>query len=150
MYKRQGQYTLQRFLGQGSKARVFLATHRTLHRTVVVHLLNVPWVDDTAAVAKFEEQARALRGLEHPNIAAIIDFGREPGRVFVVSEFVEGKLLSAYIPQMGRLTLEGFVPIAAQILKGLGATHARGLVHRDLKPGNVVLVEEQGLSLIHI
>ena len=139
-----GQYTLQRFLGQGSKARVFLATHRTLHRTVVVHLLNVPWVDDAAAVSKFEEQARALRGIEHPNIAAIIDFGREPGRVFVVSEFVEGKLLSAYVKQLGRLTLESFVPIAAQILKGLGTTHSRGLIHRDLKPGNIVLVEEQG------
>ncbi len=139
-----GQYTLQRFLGQGSKARVFLATHRTLHRTVVVHLLNVPWGDDAAAVVKFEEQARALRGIEHANIAAIIDFGREPGRVFVVSEFVEGKLLSAYIQQLGRLTLEGFVPIAAQILKGLGTTHSRGIVHRDLKPSNIVLVEEQG------
>ncbi len=139
-----GQYTLQRFLGQGSKARVFLATHRTLHRTVVVHLLNVPWGDDPAAVTRFEEQSRALRGIEHPNIAAIIDFGREPGRVFVVSEFVEGKLLSAYVKQLGRLTLEGFVPIAAQILKGLGTTHSRGLVHRDLKPSNIVLVEEQG------
>ena len=139
-----GQYTLQRFLGHGSKARVFLATHRTLHRTVVVHLLSVPWSDDAAAIAKFEEQARALRGLEHPNIAAVIDFGREPGRVFVVGEYVEGNLLDAYVQQLGRLTLEGFVPIAAQILKGLGATHARGLVHRDLKPSNVVLVEEQG------
>jgi eukaryotic-like serine/threonine-protein kinase len=139
-----GQYTLQRFLGQGSKARVFLATHRTLHRPVVVHLLGVSWVDDAAAVAKFEEQARALRGFEHPNIASLIDFGREPGRVLVISEFVEGKRLDAYVQQLGRLTLDGFVPIAAQILKGLGATHARGLVHRDLKPGNVVLVEEQG------
>jgi serine/threonine protein kinase len=145
-----GQYTLQRFLGHGSKARVFLATHRTLHRTVVVHLLSVPWADDTAAVAKFEEQARALRGLEHPNIAAVIDFGREPGRVFVVGEYVEGKLLSSYLKQLGRLTLEGFVPIAAQILKGLGATHARGLVHRDIKPTNLVLVEEQGRGSVKI
>ena len=139
-----GQYTLQRFLGRGSKARVFLATHRTLHRSVVLHLLSVPWADDPAAVAKFEEQARALRSLEHPNIAAVIDFGREPGRVFVVGEFVEGNLLDAYVQSLGRLNLEAFVPIAAQILKGLGATHARGLVHRDLKPTNVVLVEEQG------
>ena len=139
-----GQYTLQRFLGHGSKARVFLATHRTLHRSVVVHLLSVPWADDTSAVSRFEDQARALRGLEHPNIAAVIDFGREPGRVFVIGEYVEGKLLSTYVEQLGRLTLEGFVPIAAQILKGLGATHARGLVHRDLKPTNIVLVEEQG------
>jgi serine/threonine protein kinase len=139
-----GQYTLQRFLGHGSKARVFLATHRTLHRSVVLHLLSVPWADDASAVAKFEEQARALRGLEHPNIAAVIDFGREPGRVFVVGEYVEGNLLDAYVASLGRLNLEAFVPIAAQILKGLGATHARGLVHRDLKPSNMVLVEEQG------
>lgn len=139
-----GQYTLQRVLGQGSKAQVFLATHRTLQRPVVVHLLNAPWADDPVAGAKFEEQARTLRGLEHPNIAALIDFGRDGSRVFVVSEYVEGNLLSDYVHQLGRLPLESFVPIAAQILKGVGATHARGLVHRDLKPANVVLVEEQG------
>ncbi len=139
-----GQYTLQRFLGHGSKARVFLATHRTLHRSVVAHLLSVSWSDDSAAVSRFEEQARALRGFEHPNIAAVIDFGREPGRVFVIGEYVEGQLLTSYIKELGRLSLEAFVPIAAQLLKGLGATHARGLVHADLKPDNVVLVEEQG------
>jgi serine/threonine protein kinase len=53
-----GQYTIQRFLGQGSKAQVFLATHRTLHRNIVLHLLSVPWADDPGAWAKFEEQAR--------------------------------------------------------------------------------------------
>jgi serine/threonine protein kinase len=139
-----GQYTIQRFLGQGSKSQVFLASHRTLHRNIVVHLLNVPWADDANAWAKFEEQARTLRSFEHTNIAALIDFGRDAGRIFVVTELVEGHLLSDYVHQAGRITLEVFVPIAAQILKGLGATHARGLVHRDLKPSNVVLVEEQG------
>ena len=139
-----GQYTIQRFLGQGSKAQVFLASHRTLHRNIVLHLLSVPWADDAGAWAKFEEQARTLRSFEHANIAALIDFGRDAGRIFVVTELVEGHLLSDYVHQAGRITLEAFVPIAAQILKGVGATHARGLVHRDLKPSNVVLVEEQG------
>ena len=139
-----GQYTIQRFLGQGSKAQVFLASHRTLHRNIVLHLLSVPWADDAGAWAKFEEQARTLRGLEHANIAALIDFGRDAGRIFVVTELVEGNNLSDYIGQSGRLVLDQFVPIAAQILKGVGATHARGLVHRDLKPSNVMLVEEQG------
>jgi hypothetical protein len=137
-------YTLQRLLGRGTKALAFLATHRTMHRTVVVQLLNVPWADDKAAVARFEEHAKALAGLEHPNIAAVHDFGRDPGRVWVAVEYVEGELLSDYIRRMGRLQLEAFVPIAAQILKGLGGAHARQILHRDLKAASVVLVEEQG------
>jgi serine/threonine protein kinase len=137
-------YTLQRLLGRGTKALAFLATHRTMHRTVVVQLLNVPWADDPPAVTRFEEQAKALAGLEHPNIAAVHDFGRDPGRVWVAVEYVEGELLSDYVRRMGRLQLEAFVPIAAQILKGLGGAHARQILHRDLKAASVVLVEEQG------
>ncbi len=137
-------YTLQRFLGRGTKTLSFLATHRTMHRTVVVQLLNVGWADDKAALARFEERAKALAGLEHPNIAAVHDFGHESGRVWVAVEYVEGELLAEYVRRMGRLHLEAFVPIAAQILKGLGGAHARQIAHADLKASNVVLVEEQG------
>ena len=137
-------YTLQRFLGRGTKTLSFLATHRTMHRTVVVQLLNVGWADDAAALTKFDEKAKSLAGLEHPNIAAVHDFGHESGRVWVAVEYVEGELLADYVRRMGRLHLEAFVPIAAQILKGLGGAHARQIVHGDLKASNVVLVEEQG------
>ncbi len=137
-------YTLQRFLGRGARGVSFLATHRTLHRTVIIQLLTAGWADDKTAVARFEEKAKALAQLEHPNIAAVHDSGHDPGRVWIAVEFVEGEALSEYIRRMGRLQLEAFVPVAAQILKGLGGAHARQVIHRDLKASNVLLVEEQG------
>ena len=137
-------YTLQRFLGRGARGVSFLATHRTLHRTVIIQLLSAGWADEKAAVARFEEKAKALAQLEHPNIAAVHDSGHDPGRVWIAVEFVEGEPLSEYIRRRGRLQLEAFVPVAAQILKGLGGAHARQVIHRDLKASNVLLVEEQG------
>ncbi|HEY8375173.1 MAG TPA: protein kinase [Nannocystis sp.] len=137
-------YTLQRLLGRGPRVQKFLATHRTLHRTVILQLAPTTWADGSPAAARFDEQAKALATLEHPNIAALHDHGREPGRVWVAVEFVEGETLGEYIRRMGRLQLETFVPIAAQVLKGLGGAHARQVVHGDLTAANVMLVEEQG------
>ncbi|MDC0719561.1 protein kinase [Nannocystis sp. bb15-2] len=137
-------YTLQRVLERGPRVLAFLATHRTMHRTVVIQVLAAAWADGTPAAARFDEQAKALAALEHPNIAAVHDHGREPGRVWIAVEYVEGETLGDYVRRMGRLQLEGFVPIAAQVLKGLGGAHVRRIVHGDLNASQVMLVEEQG------
>jgi serine/threonine protein kinase len=137
-------YTLQRVLGRGPRVQTFLATHRTLHRTVIIQLVDASWPDGSPAAARFDEQAKALATLEHPNIAAVHDHGREPGRAYVAVEYVEGETLADYVRQMGRLQLEAFVPIAAQVLKGLGGAHVRRIVHGDLNANQVMLVEEQG------
>ncbi|WAS98460.1 protein kinase domain-containing protein [Nannocystis punicea] len=137
-------YTLQRVLERGPRAQAFLATHRTMHRTVVVQLASAAWPDGSPAAVRFDEQARALATLEHPNIAAVHDHGRETARVWVAVEYVEGETLAEYVRRMGRLQLEAFVPIAAQVLKGLGGAHVRRIVHGDLNADQVMLVEEQG------
>ncbi|MCY1062915.1 protein kinase [Nannocystis sp. SCPEA4] len=137
-------YTLQRVLERGPRVQAFIATHRTMHRTVVIQLLAASWADGSPAAVRFDEQAKALATLEHPNIAAVHDHGRESGRVWVAVEFVEGETLAEYVRQMGRLQLEAFVPIAAQVLKGLGGAHVRRIVHGDFNANQVMLVEEQG------
>jgi serine/threonine protein kinase len=137
-------YTLQRVLERGPRVQAFLATHRTMHRTVVIQLLAASWADGSPGAARFDEQAKALATLEHPNIAAVHDHGRESARVWVAVEYVEGETLAEYVRRMGRLQLEAFVPIAAQVLKGLGGAHVRRIVHGDFNANQVMLVEEQG------
>lgn len=133
-------YVISQVLGRGPMSATYLAEHRTLHRNVVLKILDVPWAGDAESANRFEQSARSLSTLEAPNIAGLVDFGRDPGRgVFVVSEYVEGETLEHFLNRVGPVALDDFVPIAAQILKGMGAAHLRGLYHLDLKPGNVVL-----------
>jgi serine/threonine protein kinase len=136
-------YVVQQLLGRGRRSTTYLAEHRTLHRRVVVKLLDVPWAGDPEAVARFEAAARSLSTMEAPNVAAVIDFGREGGRgVFVVNELAEGETLDKFLVREGPLPVELFVPIASQILKGIGAAHTRGLFHLDLKPANVMICSD--------
>ncbi len=138
-------YTLERLLGSGVKGRVYLSSHRTLHRTVALKLLPEAVASTPESRQRFEREARALQGLEHPNITAVHDYGfsAEFG-AYVVVEYVEGMSLDNFLGREGPLPIEVFVPIAAQVLKAMGAAHARGLLHRALKPSNILLIEEKG------
>ncbi|MCB9701361.1 MAG: protein kinase [Myxococcales bacterium] len=138
-------YVVTQVLARGQRSATYLAEHRSLHRQVVLKLLDVEWAGDSDAANRFEQAARSLSTLEAPNIAALIDFGRDPGRgVFVVAELVEGESLADFVARKGSLSLDEFVPIAAQLLKGLGAAHLRGLLHLDLKPANVRICVDDG------
>ncbi len=137
-------YTVETLLKEGAKAKVYRASHRSLHHTVILKLAPVNWLADGEARARFEQDAKSLAGMEHDNITAVHDFGLEDRGVFLAEELVEGELLSDYLNRRGALPLSEFVPIAAQILKGMGAAHARGLLHCDLKASNVYLCEHQG------
>ena len=133
-------YVVSKLLGRGLRSATYLAEHRSLHRDVVVKLLDNPWGSDTAAASRFDQAARSLSTLEAPNIAALIDSGRDPGRgLFVVTEFIVGDSLETFLGDRGALSLEEFVPLAAQILKGLGAAHLRGLLHLDITLDNIYL-----------
>ncbi len=137
---------ISRLLGRGVRSATYLAEHRSLHRDVVVKILDNPWAGDTAAASRFDQAARSLSMLEAANIAALIDSGREPGRgIFVVTEFVEGDSLEDFLGERGALTLEEFVPIAAQILKGLGAAHLRGLLHLDITLDNIYISKDDAV-----
>jgi len=137
-------YVISKLLGRGVRSATYLAEHRSLHRDVVVKLLDDPWSGDSEAASRFDQAARSLSTFEAPNIAALIDSGRDPGRgIFVVTELVVGDSLETFLGARGALSIEEFVPIAAQILKGLGAAHLRGLLHLDITLNNIYLCKDE-------
>ncbi|HEY8379932.1 MAG TPA: serine/threonine-protein kinase [Nannocystis sp.] len=137
-------YLIERRLGRGGMGVVYQATQVDLNRPVVLKVLAPDWIGDAEALARFEREARGLSSLQHPNIVTIHDFGKVDGRAFICMEYVSGETLDRYVRRKGRLTLAEFVPIAAQVLKGLGEAHSRGIIHRDIKPANIMLCERQG------
>src|SRR5690606_14964595 len=89
--------------------------------------------------ARFDREVERLSGLQHANIVSLYGHGRYDGRTYMVLEYIKGELLKGYLARKGPLPLEDFVPIAGQILKGMGYAHSRGLMHRDLNPSNIML-----------
>lgn len=139
-----GKYEIKRLIGRGGVGLVYLADQLDIEREVVVKLLAPNWADDDEALARFEREARRLSALKHPNIVTMLDFGKEGRRAYLVMEYLQGEALSDYVERQGRLTLEEFVPIAAQILKGIGHTHSREMMVRDIKPANIMLCVRKG------
>jgi len=139
-------YLIKRLIGAGGVGLVYLAQDNDANRPVVVKVLAPNWADNDEALARFEREARRLNDLEHPNIVRLFSFGNENGRAYIVMEYADGELLSSYVKRKGRLELRDFVPIASQILKGMGYSHARGLMLRDVKPANIMLTSTGGRS----
>jgi len=139
-----GKYTIRRLIGRGGLGPVYLATEQGTKRDVVVKYLAKQWLGDVEAVARFKREARHLDSLHHPNVVTVCGFEHAEGRAFLVMEYVRGLPLSDYVAARGRLTFEEFVPIAAQILKGMEYAHSRKMMIRDLKPSNVMLCEWRG------
>ncbi len=143
-----GVYTLVRLIGRGGVGDVYLAKEAARgdlpERDVVVKLLAGRWMDDADAIARFEREARRLRALEHPNIVTMFDAGVDCGRPFLVTEWVDGESLGDFTARSGRVGMREFVPIAAQILKGVGHAHSREMMIRDIKPSNIMLCERKG------
>lgn len=139
-----GKYAIVRLIGRGGVGLVYHARQLDLGRDVVVKVLSPHWATDNEALARFEREAKRLAGLHHPNIVDSYDFGREGDRAYLVMEYLAGELLSEHVSRKKRLTLEEFVPIAAQLLKGIGHAHSREVMVRDVKPANVMLCERKG------
>ena len=142
-----GKYHIDRLLARGGMGVVYLARHSLAEggeREVVVKVLAQNRLDDAESLARFEREGQRLGGLQHPNIVSLLECGHEQSNAYLVMEYLVGELLSDYLARKGRLTMEEFVPIAAQILKGLGYAHSRGLMHRDIKPSNIMLTVRKG------
>ncbi|HEX6279580.1 MAG TPA: protein kinase, partial [Pyrinomonadaceae bacterium] len=131
-------YRLVEMVGRGGMAEVFLGEDTRLGRKVAIKFLNAEFRRDPDRVRRFRQEARSASALNHPNILTIHDIGDNNGVQFIVSEFVEGETLGARIAQ-GRLSLAETIEIAMQIASALSASHSAGIVHRDIKPDNVMI-----------
>ncbi|HVP44573.1 MAG TPA: protein kinase [Terriglobales bacterium] len=133
-----GPYEIQDALGAGGMGEVFRARDSKLERAVAIKVLGAHYSSDPERLQRFEQEARAASGLNHPNIITIHDIGRQDGTAYLAMEFVEGKTLRELL-EAGPIPLKKTLSIAAQVADGLAKAHAAGIVHRDLKPENVMV-----------
>src|SRR4051812_46370188 len=136
-------YELGEAIGHGGMADVYLAHDRLLDRRVAVKVLSPQFASDPTNVERFRREAQAAAGLSHPHIVAVYDWGEEDGTSFIVMEYVPGQTLREILQTYGRLGPVDAARIAAEIADALSFAHVNGVVHRDVKPGNV-LVTPQG------
>lgn len=135
-----GRYSLLEKIGEGGAAEVFRARDQRLDRVVAIKILRRQFVNDQASRARFINEARAAAGLTHPNIVDVYDFGEGPdGSMFIAMQFVEGHDLKDVLQKRGRMTAAEAISIATQVCFALSAAHARGLIHRDVKPQNIMI-----------
>jgi hypothetical protein len=143
--KQLGPYTLLEKLGAGGMGTVYKARHALLRRPTAVKLLNADLTSDKA-VARFEREVQLTSGLTHPNTVAIFDYGRTPESVFYYAmEYLEGVNLDDLVTRWGAVPEARLVYILRQVCGSLAEAHAAGLVHRDVKPANIVLTCRGGL-----
>jgi serine/threonine-protein kinase len=135
-------YELEELVGSGGMSSVFRARDIQLGRRVALKLLHDHYADDPEYVERFRREARAVARLSHPNIVTVIDRGQDAGRQFIVFEHVDGENLKDLVLRTGRLPLRNAVELALAVADGLAFAHQHGLVHRDVKPQNVLLSRE--------
>lgn len=136
-----GRYELQRRVGRGGMAEVFLALDRLLDRPVAIKILFPEFATDPSFVERFKREAKSAASLTHPNIVGVYDWGKEHGTYYIVMEYVDGQTLSDILRAEGRLAPKRAAQIAADVAAALGSAHAAGVVHRDVKPGNVLITK---------
>jgi predicted Ser/Thr protein kinase len=135
-------YELEELVGTGGMSSVFKARDRLLERSVALKILHEQYSEDTEYVERFRREARAVAQLAHPNIVTVIDRGEQHGRQFIVFEYVEGENLKQFVKREGPLPVREAIELAIQVARALGFAHGRGIVHRDVKPQNVILGED--------
>lgn len=143
----EGMYIADRYeilgkVGAGGMSDVYKAKDLTLGRFVAIKVLKAEFSEDINFVTKFRSEAQAAAGLEHPNIVNIYDVGSENGLHYIVMEYVEGITLKTYIEKKGQLSFKEAVSIAIQVGRGIEAAHNKNIVHRDIKPQNIMISTE--------
>ena len=140
-------YELGPVLGEGGMARVHRGYDRHLRRPVAIKVLASPYDRDRGFVERFRREARSAAGLSHPNVVSVFDSGSYHGTHFIVTELVEGETLADRL-RRGPLAPEEAVAVAVDVCRALEAAHARGLIHRDVKPGNVMLPPDGRVKVV--
>jgi serine/threonine protein kinase len=139
-----GRYRIGDVLGRGGMATVYLAQDEELERPVAIKVLADHLADDPSFRDRFVREARLAAQLSHPNVVQIFDAGEDDGTPFIVMEYVDGHTLSDELDGVSRLDPERVVDLGVQVCAGLEHAHAAGLVHRDIKPGNLLLRRDDG------
>ena len=132
-------YELEELVGKGGMSSVYRARDRLLERTVAIKILHEHYSRDEDYVERFRREARAAAKLSHPNIVTVIDRGEADGRQFIVFEYIDGQNLKQLVQSKGRLPVRTALELAIEIGSALAFAHDSGLVHRDVKPQNVLL-----------
>src|SRR6187397_466868 len=142
-----GRYRLDAQIGTGGMSTVYRAFDSVLERRVAVKLMHREIAADSDQLERFRREARAVAQLSHPHIGGVIDAGEEDGRPYIVFEYVEGKTLKERIRALGRLPVDESIAYAIEIARALGCAHAHDIVHRDVKPQNV-LIDAEGSAKV--
>ncbi|MGH3453616.1 MAG: serine/threonine-protein kinase, partial [Nocardioidaceae bacterium] len=141
-----GRYTLDRHLATGGMGTVWVATDNALSRTVAIKILKPEYASDRAFRTRFETEARHAAGLDHPGIAKVYDFGEtsddDTPRPYLVMEYVDGQPLSVLLAPRRPLEEDRVVDLIAQTAVALQAAHDKGIVHRDVKPANLLITPD--------
>ena len=140
-------YELRTEIGRGGMADVYLALDRLLNRRVAVKILSSAYAADPSFVERFRREAQAAASLNHPNIVAVYDWGREDDTSFIVMEYVNGQTLRDVVRRYGTIPPMEAARIAADIADALEFAHRNGVVHRDVKPGNVLITPEGSVKV---
>ncbi len=132
-------YEVEKLVGRGGNSSVFKAHDTLLERNVALKILHEHHLEDAEYVERFKREARTVAQLSHPNIVTVIDRGETDGRPFIVFEYVDGHTLDELIDKRGALPIDEALEIAIASARGLAFAHRHGLVHRDVKPQNILL-----------
>ncbi len=134
-------YEVDEKIGSGGMSTLYKGVQTNLDRPVAIKILHPGLAGDESFIARFEREARAASALEHPNIVSVIDFGSEDDVYYIVMELVHGVDLRELLQSSGRIPLEVVLAILEEVAYGLEAAHEQGIIHRDIKPGNILLSE---------
>src|SRR5215472_12572877 len=142
-----GPFAIQAHLGAGGMGEVYRARDARLGRDVAIKVLPASFASDADRLRRFEQEARAVAALNHPNILAVHDIGAQDGTPYIVTELLEGRTLREQLDD-GALPVRKALDYAEQISQGLAAAHGRGIIHRDLKPENVFCTKDGRVKIL--
>ena len=138
----QDRYEILSLIGTGGMSEVYQAKCHTLNRLVAIKVLKDEYSQDANFVSKFKMEAQAAAGLSHPNIVSVYDVVDEGSLHYIVMELIEGITLKSYILKKGHLGVKETIGIAIQVAQGLAAAHDQHIVHRDIKPQNIMITND--------
>lgn len=141
-------YEVIQHIGQGGMADVFLAIDTILNRHVAVKILRADLSGDAVSILRFEREAQAATALAHPNIVEVYDVGDYKGHHYIVMEYVPGKTLKQIIRERGPLMNEEGIDIMKQLVSAIAEAHSRGIIHRDIKPQNVIVKSDGSIKIL--